>query len=47
MDKYTYVEISSTGEKFTVLVERYSHDTISGIESLLNAITVMHINVNV
>lgn len=45
--KYTYTWITSTREKFTKLVEGNSHYTISVVESLFYAISVMNVNVYV
>ena len=43
----THPQITSPRKVFTVLVERHCHDSVSGIEGLLDTITVMNINVNV
>ena len=40
-------ELTSSWEVLAVLVEGDGHDTVGGIESLLNAITVVNININV
>ena len=43
----THPQVTSPRKVFTVLVERHSHDSVSGIEGLLDTITVMNVNVNV
>jgi hypothetical protein len=40
-------KLASAWEVLSILVERNSHDTVSGVESLLDTIAVMNINVNV
>jgi hypothetical protein len=40
-------ELSSTGEVFTVLVERHCHHAICGVECLLHTVTMVHITVDV
>lgn len=42
-----YPEVSSAREILSIFVERYSHDTVSGVESLLNTISMMDINIYV
>lgn len=47
-DSYADIpEFAGTGEVFSILVKRNRHDTISGVEGLLNAIAVMNINIDV
>ncbi len=40
-------EFAGAREVFSVFVEGYSHDSICGIESLLNAITMVNVNIDV
>jgi hypothetical protein len=40
-------QLASAGEVLAVFVERDSHYTVGGIESFLNAVAVMYVNVNV
>lgn len=42
-----YLEITGAGEILTKLVERDTHHSIGGVESLLDTITVMNIDINV
>jgi hypothetical protein len=40
-------KFTSAGEVLSVLVERNRHDTVGGVESLLDTITMMHVNIDV
>lgn len=40
-------KLASAGEVFAVLVERNSHDSIGGVESFLDTITVVDVDVDV
>ena len=42
-----YLEVTGAGEVLAKLVERDTHHSIGGIESLLDTITVMDIDINV
>jgi hypothetical protein len=40
-------QFACTREVFTILVERDGHDSVSGVESFLDTIAMMNVNVNV
>ena len=40
-------QFTSPGEVFAILMEWNSHDSVCGVESFLDAIAMMYINVNV
>lgn len=40
-------KFAGAGEIFSILVERAGHDTIGGVESLLNTISVVNVDVDV
>lgn len=39
--------VTRSGEKVTKLVERSGHDSVGGVEGLLNTVSVVDVNVNV
>lgn len=43
----SHLDVTSSREKFSVFVERARHDPICGVECLFNAVTVVHVNVDV
>lgn len=43
----TNPQFARTGEELAILVEAYSHDAVRGVECLLDAVTVMNVNINV
>ena len=43
----TYLDVASARKVLAVLVERDGHDAVGCVESLLDAVAVVHINVNV
>ena len=44
---YAYTQLARPGEVLSVLVEANSHDAVGGVERLLDAVTVVHVNVDV
>ena len=40
-------DVSGPGEKLAELVERHGHDSVGRVEGFLDAVSVMHVNVNV
>ena len=47
LEKPTYSDFSRSRKVFSILVETDSHDTVCCIKRLLDAITMVHIDINV
>ena len=43
----THLDVSSSREELSVLVERAGHHAVGRVERLLDSVTVMHVNVDV
>jgi len=43
----THANITSTGEEFSETVERAGHDTIGGVESLLDTVAMVDVDIDV
>ena len=44
---WPYPKVARSWEVFTILVERHRHDPVGRIESLLDSVTMMYVDVNV
>jgi hypothetical protein len=47
LQKTAYTQVTCSREVFAKLVEGDGHDAVGGVECLLNAVSVMNINVNI